>query len=101
MGFINSTARVHSAQPDQDITLGLEDLLLRELQENMNPLSLKELQVKISLMRPVTAITVAASLDRLCRKGRVARKIVGEGRAHYAYSARSTEQHAFSQRAYR
>ena len=74
--------------------MGLEDLLLRELQENVNPLSLKELQVKISPTRPVMAITIAVSLDRMYRKGRVTKKMVGERRTHYVYSARSTEQQA-------
>jgi predicted transcriptional regulator len=74
------------------IALGLEDLLLRELRGGMSPLSLRELQVKISTTRPVTTIMVAASLNRLCRKGEVTRKMVGEGRAHYVYSASPTEQ---------
>jgi predicted DNA-binding transcriptional regulator len=52
-------------------------------------MSLKDLQVQISLTRPVKAITVAASLDRLCRKGRVIRRLVGEGRTHYVYSSMS------------
>jgi hypothetical protein len=87
--FINEATQIHSPQADLEIALGLEDLLLRELQERINPISLRELQAQISLTRPVKAITVAASLDRLYRKGRVIRRLVGEGRAHYVYSLMS------------
>ena len=55
----------------------------------MIPISLKELQVKISFTRPVKAVTVAASLYRLYRKGRVIRTLVG---THYVYSLMSKEQ---------
>jgi len=87
MSSINSVVQVH--QQGEEIALGLEDLLMRELRENMNPLSLKELQMKISPKRSVMAITVALSLDRMYRKGQVIKKICGERRAHYVYSARS------------
>jgi hypothetical protein len=78
MSFINNAAQLNSLQPDQEIMLGFEDLLLRELRVTTNPLSLKELQVKISPVRPVTAIIVAASLNRLCIKDKVVRKLVGK-----------------------
>jgi predicted DNA-binding transcriptional regulator len=65
----------------------LEDVLLHVLRDSMNPLSLKELQVKV-LPRPVTPIMLAASLNRLCRRGEVVKELVGKGRAHYVYSAK-------------
>jgi hypothetical protein len=91
VSFINSEAQPDSREPDQEIALGFEDLLLRELRETTNPLSLKELQLKISPTRPVMAIIVAASLDRLCKKGRVVTRLVGEGRQPYVYSAKPME----------
>ena len=77
----------------------LEDLLLHVLRESVGPLSLEELQVKISPTRPITAIMLAASLNRLCRKGEVVRELVGEGRAHYVYSAKPSGQIGFSKKA--
>jgi len=73
----------------------LEDLILHVLRENIDPLSLEELQAKVSPTRRVTAIMLAASLNRLCRKGEVVRKLVGEGRAHYVYSANPRNRSAF------
>jgi predicted transcriptional regulator len=77
----------------------LEDVLLHVLRENMNPLSLKELQVKVSPRR-VTPIMLAASLNRLCKRGQVVRELVQEreGRAHYVYSAKRTKLVSFSKR---
>ena len=65
----------------------LEDLLLHVLRETTAPLSLEELQAKVSPTRRVTPIMLAACLNRLCRKGEVVRKLVVERRAHYVYSA--------------
>jgi predicted transcriptional regulator len=76
----------------------LEDVLLHVLRENMNPLSLKELQVKVSPRR-VTPIMLAASLNRLCRRGHAVRELVREreGRRHYVYSAKPTKRLCFSE----
>jgi predicted DNA-binding transcriptional regulator len=98
VSFINSEAQLHSPPLNQEIALWLDDLLLRELQETTNSLSLKELQMRIPSTGPVTAIMLAASLNRLCRKGKVVRKLVGEGRAHYVYSTKSTKLACFSKR---
>jgi hypothetical protein len=83
---IISVIQVHGPRSGEEVALGLEDLLLRELRQNMNPQPLKELQVKISPKRRVMAITLAASLERMCRKGQVIKKMSGEGRAQYVYS---------------
>ena len=77
----------------------LDDLLLHALREAMSPLSLEELQVKVAPTRPsVTPIMLAASLNRLCKKDKVVRKLVGEGRAHYVYSAKPTKDLGFPKR---
>jgi len=93
-----NAAQILLSEQGQKITLRLDDLLLHKLQENMTPLSLNELQAEISPTRPITAIIVAASLARLHKKGQVVRELVGEGRAHYVYSAKFTEQTDLSKR---
>jgi predicted transcriptional regulator len=92
----NSGTQVQAVKSDQEIAARLEDLLLHKLRENMDPLSLKELQVKISPIHPVTAITVAASLNRLYKKGQVVKKMVGQARAYYLYSAKLPEEFGLS-----
>ena len=69
----------------------LEAIVLRELWESKNPLSVKEFQLKISHIRLVAVTTVATILDRLYRKGIVLRKLVRNGGPHYVYSPRFTE----------
>jgi hypothetical protein len=81
-----------------DASVDLEDLVLRELRKTKTPISLKELQMKMPSMRPVATITVAATLDRLCRKGKAFRKLVREGRPYYVYSQDSREIPAFAAR---
>ena len=79
-------------QRDLKFALGdLEVIVLRELWESKNPLSVKEFQLKISHTRPVAVTTVATILDRLYGKGIVLRKLVREGGPHYVYSPRFTE----------
>jgi predicted transcriptional regulator len=79
-------------QRDLKFALGdLEAIVLRELWESKDPLSVKEFQLKISHTRPVAVTTVATILDRLYRKGIVLRKLIREGGPHYVYSPRFTE----------
>jgi len=94
--LVNSGSQVQVVKSDQEVAVRLEDLLLHKLRENMDPLSLKELQVKVSPIRPVTAIAVAASLNRLYKKGQVVKKMVGEARAYYLYSAKSPQEFGLS-----
>ena len=69
----------------------LEATVLQRLWETDGSLSVKEFQRKISKSRPVAVTTVATILDRLYRKGIVARQLIKEGGPHYVYSARVTE----------
>jgi predicted transcriptional regulator len=79
-------------QRDLKFALGdLEAIVLRELWESKDPLSVKEFHLKISHTRPVAVTTVATILDRLYRKRIVLRKLVREGGPHYVYSPRLTE----------
>ena len=66
-------------------------MVLQRLWETDGTLSVKEFQRKISGNRPVAVTTVATILDRLYRKGIVARQLISEGGPHYVYSARFTE----------
>jgi predicted transcriptional regulator len=89
---MKDAVQVHASLPNQKSVVELEDLLLCKLQESVSPLSLNELRVKISPTRPMIALNVAASLARLHRKGKVIKKLAGEGRAYYVYSAKPTQQ---------
>jgi predicted DNA-binding transcriptional regulator len=66
----------------------LEGLVLSELGKASNPVSIKDLQLRISPTLPVAVVTVASALDRLYREGRVFRRLVTEGGTHYVYSTR-------------
>jgi predicted transcriptional regulator len=83
---------LHPSNRDIRFALGdLEAILLQELWETGRPLSVRELQDRVSRNRPVAVTTVATILDRLNRKGIVSRKLIKEGGPHYVYSARLTE----------
>jgi predicted transcriptional regulator len=69
----------------------LEALTLRQLWNAARPLSVREFQARISKTRPVAVTTVATILDRLYRKGVVARELVRDGGPHYLYSVKLTE----------
>ncbi len=92
MSCIKDATPSQFPQANLEIASGLDDLLLHELQERIIPISIKELQAQISLTRPMKVITVAASLDKLYRKGRVIRRLIGDGRTHYVYSLISTQE---------
>ena len=93
-----SKSATRTPEADLEIALGLEDLLLRELQERRISMSLKDLQTQISPTRPVKDITVAASLDRLCRKGRVIKRLVVDTHTHYVYSSMSRASRSMASR---
>lgn len=83
---------LHPTNRDLRFALGdLEAIVLQRLWETDRSLSVKEFQRKISRSRPVAVTTVATILDRLYRKGIVARQLIKEGGPHYVYSARVTE----------
>ena len=83
---------LHPTNRDLRFALGdLEATVLQRLWETDGSLSVKEFQRKISKSRPVAVTTVATILDRLYRKGIVARQLIKEGGPHYVYSARVTE----------
>jgi len=83
---------LHPTNRDLRFALGdLEAIVLQRLWETDKSLSVKEFQRKISRSRPVAVTTVATILDRLYRKGIVARQLIKEGGPHYVYSARVTE----------
>jgi len=83
---------LHPSNRDIRFALGdLEAILLQEFWETGRPLSVRELQDRVSKNRPVAVTTVATILDRLYGKGIVSRKLVKEGGPHYEYSARLTE----------
>ncbi len=83
---------LHPTNRDLRFALGdLEATVLQRLWETDESLSVKEFQRKISKSRPVAVTTVATILDRLYRKGIVARQLIKEGGPHYVYSARVTE----------
>jgi len=83
---------LHPTNRDLRFALGdLEAIVLQRLWETDKSLSVKEFQRKISRNRPVAVTTVATILDRLYRKGIVARQLIKEGGPHYVYSARVTE----------
>ncbi len=83
---------LHPTNRDLRFALGdLEAIVLQRLWETDGSLSVKEFQRKISRSRPVAVTTVATILDRLYRKGIVARQLIKEGGPHYVYSARVTE----------
>jgi len=69
----------------------LEAVVLRQLWDIENPVSVKDFQALVSEKRPVAVTTVATTLDRLYRKGLVSRELVREGGPHYLYKARMTE----------
>lgn len=83
---------LHPTNRDLRFALGdLEAIVLQRLWATDRSLSVKEFQRKISRSRPVAVTTVATILDRLYRKGIVARQLIKEGGPHYVYSARVTE----------
>ena len=53
---------------------------------------MREFHERIARSRDVAVTTVATILDRLYRKGIVARKLVKEGGPHYLYSSRLSEE---------
>lgn len=69
----------------------LEAVVLRQLWNIENPVSVKDFQALVSEKRPVAVTTVATTLDRLYQKGLVSRELVREGGPHYLYKARMTE----------
>jgi predicted transcriptional regulator len=69
----------------------LEAVVLRQLWDIQNPVSVKDFQALVFEKRPVAVTTVATTLDRLYRKGLVSRELVREGGPHYLYKARMTE----------
>lgn len=88
--------KLHSVRPnspDLRFALGdLEAIVLRHLWASKKPLSVREFQSKIVKTRPVAVTTVATILDRLYRKGLVARQLAKEGGPHYLYRSKLTEE---------
>ncbi len=88
--------KLHSVRPNNsDLRFALGDLeavVLRQLWASKKPLSVRESQSKISRSRPVAVTTVATILDRLYRKGLVARQLAREGGPHYLYRSKITEE---------
>lgn len=83
---------LHPRHRDLRFVLGdLEAVVLRQLWDIENPVSVKDFQALVSEKRPVAVTTVATTLDRLYRKGLVSRELVREGGPHYLYKARMTE----------
>lgn len=83
---------LHPRHRDLRFVLGdLEAVVLRQLWNIENPVSVKDFQALVSEKRPVAVTTVATTLDRLYRKGLVSRELVREGGPHYLYKARMTE----------
>jgi len=98
VSLVNSGTQAQSVKTDLENAARLEDLLLHKLRENMDPLSLKELQMRISPIRPVTTITVPATLNRLYKKGQVVKKMAGKAPGYCMYTAISTEEFDLSKR---
>jgi predicted transcriptional regulator len=83
---------LHPTNRDLRFALGdLEAIVLQRLWETDRSLSVKEFHRRIARSRPVAVTTVATILDRLYRKGIVARQLIREGGPHYVYSPRVTE----------
>ena len=83
---------LHPRHRDLRFVLGdLEAVVLRQLWNIENPVSVKDFQALVSEKRPVAVTTVATTLDRLYQKGLVSRELVREGGPHYLYKARMTE----------
>ena len=83
---------LHPRHRDLRFVLGdLEAVVLRQLWDIENSVSVKDFQALVSEKRPVAVTTVATTLDRLYRKGLVSRELVREGGPHYLYKARMTE----------
>jgi predicted transcriptional regulator len=83
---------VRPQEDDLRFALGdLEASVLRTLWEKGKPLTVRDLQAKLSRTRPLAVTTVATILDRLYQKRIVSRKLVKDGGPHYLYSARVTE----------
>ena len=83
---------LHPRHRDLRFVLGdLEAVVLRQLWDIENPVSVKDFQALVSEKRPVAVTTVATTLDRLYRKGLVSRELAREGGPHYLYKARMTE----------
>jgi predicted transcriptional regulator len=70
----------------------LEAIVLQQLWETDEPVSVRDFQAAVSTRRPVAVTTVATILDRLYRKGLVSRELVREGGPHYLYRPRMTEE---------
>jgi predicted transcriptional regulator len=69
----------------------LEAIVLQQLWELDDPVSVRDLHAIISPTHPVAVTTVATILDRLHRKDLVSRELVKEGGPHYMYKTRLTE----------
>jgi predicted transcriptional regulator len=84
---------LHPDNRDLRFVLGdLESIVLRQLWETGEPISVKDFQAVVTERRPVAVTTVATTLDRLYRKGLVSRELVREGGPHYLYRPRMTEE---------
>lgn len=88
--------KLHSVRPNHPnlrFALGdLEAVVLRQLWESNKPLSVRESQSRTARSRPVAVTTVATILDRLYRKGLVARQLARDGGPHYLYRAKISEE---------
>jgi predicted transcriptional regulator len=81
--------------PYRDLRFALGDLeaiVLRQLWQIDEPISVRDFHAIIAATHPVAVTTVATILDRLYRKKLVSRKLAKEGGPHYLYRTRLTEE---------